>query len=141
VQLAGGAAIIHDDLDLVDGSSSAWRVEEAPPANGRFLNVIQVASSGAPALQAVTLTSSAAIQGAVVGDQVVVFSSSARGQPVALPFTYAVPGTGPRTHTLANMGAGVSVSIDKSGGQTKITVSSGSQNLPDGAGVVRFKDG
>ena len=140
VQLAGGAATLQADTDLQDGSSSAWRIEEAAPSSGRFLNVIQVGSNGAPALQAAALTSDATIQGAVVGDQVVVFSSRARGQAATLPFTYTVSGVGPRTHTLVNVGCGVSVSVSKTGGETKVTVAAGAQYAPDSAGVVRMND-
>ena len=140
VQLAGGAATLQADTDLQDGSSSAWRIEEAAPSSGRFLNVIQVGSNGAPALQAAALTGDATVQGAVVGDQVVVFSSRARGQAATLPFTYTVSGVGPRTHTLVNVACGVSVSVDKTGGQTKVTVAAGAQYAPDSAGVVRMHD-
>jgi hypothetical protein len=140
VQLAGGAASIHDDQDLVNGGSDAWRVEEAAPANGRFLNAIEVAAGSAPALQAVALSSSAAVQGAVLDGSVVVFSSLPRGNPVPLPFVYSVPGVSARTHVILNLAGSVAVSFDKSGGQTTVTVAAGSQATPID-GVLSISDG
>jgi hypothetical protein len=140
VQLAGGAATVHDDQDLVNGGSDAWRVEEAASPSGRFLNAIQVATGAAPSLQAVALSSAASLQGAVVDGWVVVFSALPRGNAVPLPFSYTVPGVGPRTHVILNLGGSVAVSFDKSGGQTTVTVSAGNQETPVD-GVLSIADG
>jgi hypothetical protein len=140
VQLAGGAATVHDDQDLAGGGSGAWRVEEAACGDGRFLNVVQVAAGAAPALQAVAISSSAPVQGALVDDWVVVFSELSRGEAVPLPFSYTVPGVDPRTHVILNLAASVAVSFDKSGAETTVTVSAGSQSTPVD-GVLRIPDG
>ena len=139
IPLQGGAASVHADNDLTVEASGAWRVEEAAPADGRFLNVVAVASGAAPAPATSVVTSIAEVAGARVGDQVVVFSRRPRGAAVTLPFSYTVADGGVHTHTLVNVEAGVDVAVVRSGGTTTITVSAGS-HAPDDAGLIRFSD-
>ena len=87
IPLQGGAASVHADDDLTVEASGAWRVEEAAPADGRFLNVVAVASGAPPAPATSTVVSTAEVAGARVGDQVVVFSRRPRGAAVTLPFS------------------------------------------------------
>ena len=141
VKLVGGTASIRPDSDVVEAPSDSYRVEQAATGEGKFLNVIEVSAGAAPPLSAQAVTSSATVHGAVFDDQVVLFSSRARGAAATLPFSYTIQGTEPRTHTLVNLEGAVSVEIDRDGSTTTITVSTGSQHPPNDAGMIRFADG
>ncbi len=138
--LVGGDAEVRADDDLAGGPSDAWRVEVEPGPGGRFLAVLEVATGSPPAPGAEHLTSSGEAEGALIGDEVVLFSSRPRGQSPALPFNYAVTGTEERTHTIANLDGPCAVSVDRQGGSTLVTVSAGSSHTPDDQGVLRFAD-
>jgi hypothetical protein len=140
VPLAGGAASVQADDDLMVEGSGAWRVEEAAPADGRYLNVVAVASGQAPSPAASAVASSDEVAGARVGEQVVVFSARARGAAVGLPFSYTVADDGVHTHTLVDLAAAVDVEVERAGGAVTVTVSAGS-HPPSPAGLLRFSDG
>ena len=136
--VSGGTATVAADTDLSDPATS-FRVQEAPTqAPGRLLNLIGVAVGAPPnvASQHVTGTQ---VEGVLWNNQVVMFSSNARGAAPALPFSYTVPSaTTPLTHTLANLSGPVNVAVTQSGGQTTVTVSAGSQYTPSSSGTVQF---
>lgn len=138
VPLLGGTPTVVSDGDLEVGTTS-YRVEEA--ATGpvtRFLNVLEAGAGSAPATTAQLVSTPGSVQGAKVGATVVLFSDRAKGAAPTLPFSYTVPGTGSLDHVLCNLGSGISVHAVASGGNTVVTVSSGTQFLPDAQGVVRF---
>lgn len=139
--LVSGAITMHQDTDLGDPpGSTAWRVQELPttPAAGRFLNVLQVASGTPPALTALHVTTTSGMEGALWNTDVVLFSTQALGAPPALPFSYTLPGTAPRTHTLLNMAGSFDVVATWAGGQTTVTVSPGTTYTANSQGVLRF---
>ena len=141
MKLIGGPAQVMADSDLESGASSAWRVQELPesPSTGRFLNVVAVASGGAPALSAKLVQSDGAMQGAQVGAQVVLFSGNPLGAPAALPFSYSVECIGPQVHLLANMAESYSVTVSASGTTRKVTVAPGNQVAASADGVLRIE--
>ncbi len=139
VPLVGGTPAAASDADLDIGGSAAIRVVE--PATGvtsRFLNVI-AAGAAPPAVNAVHVTTSGAMEGADTGSLVAMFSSHALGAAAALPFSYTVSGTQARTHVIANLAGGVDVAVDKSGGKTTVTVSAGAKYPASASGVVVVK--
>jgi hypothetical protein len=140
--LLGGTASVRDDGDLIDGSSDAWRLALAPSSDvTRYLVVVGVADGGPPTLGA-TLVEGDDVEGAAWADQAVVFSKAAKGAAPGLPFTYTVPGTGPRTHTVTGLAPGsVDVAIGTSGGATQVTVSAGAQHTVTPEGALHFSDG
>jgi hypothetical protein len=87
--------------------------------------------------QQVTTTTNV-MQGALWNNDVVLFSTSALGAPPALPFSYTLPGTGVRTHTLLNMTGSCDVAVIHAGGQTTVTVSPGTTYSANSQGVLRF---
>jgi hypothetical protein len=130
---------LANDGDLEGGPSTAFRVAEAKAGvESRFLNVIAVAEGGAPSLSAAHVVSSGAMEGAVAGGTVILFSRNAQGAASALPFSYTVPGTAKRTHILANMATAVDVGVAIVGGDTVVTVSKGSTHAVAPSGVVTF---
>ena len=138
VNLLGGAPSVVPDSDLEAGTASV-RVEEAATGlTSRFLNVLEVASGAAPTTTAQLVSTPGAVQGARVGDTVVLFSDRPRGLPPVLPFSYTVSGTGSLTHLLYNLDVPVSAQLSASGGNTVVTVSAGSTYTPDAQGHVRF---
>jgi hypothetical protein len=133
---------VHDDGDLADGASTAWRISEVPsnPAQGRLLNVIAVGDGGAPSLNQVSaIQSQNPVAGAVLSDVVTVFSAQAHGAPAPLPFSYTVAGGETRLHVIANLGQSVDVSASAQGNQKVITVTAGSGHAPSTAGVVKVE--
>ncbi len=136
--LVGGSTTVLADTDLVGGGSNAWRVQVQPPSSGRFLAVLEVADSSAPALQATHVSSTGQVEGALLADQVVMFSQRSFGQSATLPFSYSIQGTEQRTHTLINMSSACEIQVSKQGGDTTVTVNTGSSVTPDAQGLVRF---
>lgn len=133
-KLLGGDVAVE-----ADGSEdSSYRIEEAQTGNvTRYLNVMQVASGSAPTINPQLVGEAGKVRGAVLGDAVVVFSDRPRGEPVALPFSYTVTGTGNRSHVIANLATGtVNVTATRDGGSTTVTVASGGSSTVDSAGVV-----
>ena len=140
VPLRAGTESVALDSDLAGGASSAWRIAEGPTGTvSRFLNVVRVADGAAPRVDATHVASDGDMEGAAAGTRVVMFSKNAFGASPKLPFSYSLPTVAGRTHLLANMDAGVSLSLDKSGGMTQVTVSAGSTS-PSGAGLVSFTE-
>ena len=136
--LLGGNASITNDGDLVDGNSSAWRVQVAPSgAPSRFVSVAKVAAGASPSLSASLDTSVSSVRAVVLPDAVVVASDSAFGKAAALPFSYRAS-AGARKHVLVNIDEAVRIDTSTQGGDTVYTVSSGSTYTPSAAGVVRF---
>ncbi len=133
--LSDGAPKIAPDNDT-DDKTTAWRVEVAPNATQRYAAIVSVAN-GAPPPLAATSVRGPGIEGIAWSNQVVVFSVAARGAPAALPFTYTIKGTEPRTQTLVNMGQPVDVSVTRDQTTTTVRVSAGSQLKPE-QGVVHF---
>jgi len=145
--LVSGAANIVKDTDLEGDplGSNCWRVQQsaATPLSGRFLNIIGVAAGAPPALSASLVTAATNVmQGALWNDQVLLFSNSSLGAPPALPFSYTLPGTASRTHTLFNMTVlgGYDITVTRAAGQTTVTVSSGATYNANSQGVLRFTD-
>jgi hypothetical protein len=69
---------------------------------------------------------------------VVVLSSKPFGKPASLPFSYAVPGTAERWHTIVNLGEPVEVVAAQEPRGRRITVRAGNEK-PSQAGVVRVR--
>lgn len=139
--LLGGTATVRDDGDLEDGSSEAHRLALGPTSDvSRYLVVVAVGDGGPPTIGA-ELVEGDDIEGAAWADQAVVFSKASKGAPLALPFSYTVPGTGPRTHTVTGAPPGaVDVAVDKTGADTVITVTAGSQHTVTAEGALHFAD-
>jgi hypothetical protein len=139
--LSAGDATVRSDDDLADGASEAYRLTLAPTGTvTRYLVAIEVQSPDAAMLEAERVDVSGEIEGAVFGDQVVLFSRLALGAPAPLPFTYTVAGDSVRAHTLSNMSGAVDVSVSKSGGSTTVTVSAGLEHPASAEGLVRFAE-
>jgi hypothetical protein len=140
--LQGNNPTVVEDTDLPEGGSRGFRVEVAPadPARGRFLAVVQVAGGAPPTLAAERITSRAPIDGAVVADEVVVFSAQPMGKPAPLGFSYTVPGTGRRTHTLVDMAGSCDISAARTGNTTTITVAAGAKHKASAQGMIRFTE-
>jgi hypothetical protein len=140
--LVSGAASVLSDIDLgEDQTCTAWRVQQnaSAPQTGRFLNVLQVATGSPPALSAQHVTTSTnGMEGALWNNDVVLFSTAALGASPTLPFSYTLPGTGTRTHTLLNMTGSCNVAVTHAGGQTTITVNAGTTYHANRQGVLRF---
>jgi hypothetical protein len=138
--LVSGAITVQQDTDVEDGST-AWRVQQAPssPLSGRFLNVLQVASGAPPALTAQRVTTTTNVmEGALWNNDVIMFSTSTMGAPPTFPFSYTLPGTDSRTHTLLNMSGSCDVAFTRASGQTTVTVSTGTTYRANSQGVLRF---
>ena len=140
VQLSGGAASIASDSDLEPSGSESFRVQEAPGNGGRFLNVMAVASGTAPSPDVSSVTSTSAIEGAVIDTRVAIFSSSTKGGAISLPLSYTFTGTGTFRHIIANLspGSALSAEVSASGGETTVTISSGGALMATSNGVLRF---
>ena len=137
--ISGGTPAVNPDTDLSDPSATSFRVQEAPTQNpARILNLLAVAVGAPPSVASQHVTGTQ-VEGVLWNNQVVMFSSNARGAAPALPFSYTVPSaTTPLTHTLANLSGPVNVAVTQSGGQTMVTVSAGSQYTPSSSGTVQF---
>jgi hypothetical protein len=137
-KVLGGAITVKSD----GGSRGASRIQEAAEGDtSRYLNVMQVASGAAPAIDPKPIggiNPADAVRGAVWNDTVVVFSNAKAGTPAALPFSYTVPGTGKLTHMLVNMtpNQAVKITATPDSGSTKVTVESGSGSSADADGVI-----
>ncbi|HVH41797.1 MAG TPA: hypothetical protein VM925_05620 [Labilithrix sp.] len=132
-KLLGGAISVEPD----GGEDSSYRIEEAAEgAVTRYLNVMQVASGAAPAINPQLIGEAGKVRGAVWNNAVVVFSDRPRGEMPALPFSYIVPGEGNPTHMLVNMTGSVNVTAVRSGGSTTVTVAAGNGATADADGVI-----
>lgn len=132
--LLGGAVSVHDDSNL---GSSAHRIEQAATgAVSRFLSVVEVGSSGAPALSAQLVGTPGTVRGAIANNHVVIFSDLPRGATPPVPFSYTVPGTGTPTHVLLGMSGSYSITASRSGGSTTVTVAAGNDVKADADGVL-----
>lgn len=132
--LLGGAITAHTNEEF---GSTSHRLEQAATGQvSRFLSVLQVGSSGAPAISPQLIGSPGTVRGAVWNDTVVVFSDLPRGAVPPLPLTYTVPGTGNPTHMLVNMPGSYKVTATRSGGNTTVTVAAGNEVTADPEGVL-----
>lgn len=138
-KLAGGAQATAQDTDLPDFSSEAFRITTASEGEvSRFLHVVTVGEAGAP-VPAAEAIEGVGVEGAVVGDHVVVFSAAAFG---ATPgeVSYTVPSDPGRTHLIANQSGPVTVNVTASGQTTTVTVTPGGTVEPNEAGVVEITE-
>jgi hypothetical protein len=76
------------------------------------------------------------MRGALSNGAVVLFSDLPRGATPSLPITYSVPGTAMITHVLLNMSGSYAVSASRSGGNTNVTISAGTDATADADGVL-----
>jgi hypothetical protein len=136
--VSGGVATVTADSDLSDPATS-YRVQETPAQTpGRLLNLVAVATGAAPDVTAQYVTGSH-VEGVMWRDQVVIFSSYARGVAAGLPLSYTVPGTAVLTHTLTNLPmSAVDATVTYLNGQTTVTVSAGSTYTPSAAGTLQI---
>lgn len=135
----GGASQVAQDDDLAEGASRAFRIETAP-TDGRFLTVVEVAEGDPPALSARALDGEGDVAGVILGDDVVVFSN-APGGATRGSFSYRLPGTDRRTHTLVNLtpAASHAVTVERSGGETIVSVAPGKGTEASAHGVIRVE--
>jgi Heparinase II/III-like protein len=136
--VSGGTPKVAPDTDLSSPATS-YRVQEAPTQTpARLLNLIGVATGAPPNVTSQHVTGTQ-VEGVLWSNQVVMFSSNARGAAASLPFSYTVPTVAtPLTHTIANLRSAIDVAVTRSGVQTTVTVSAGSQYAPSAAGTVQF---
>jgi len=140
--LVSGATTIRPDTDIEQGCR-AWRVQQAPanPEEGRFLNILQVASGAPPALTAQYIANGhLTTEGVLWNDNVLFFSKNSFGIKAPPPYTYTLPGTAIRTHTLFNMEpyAGYDITITRTESQTVVSVNNGGGYNANSQGVLRF---
>jgi hypothetical protein len=112
----------------------------ATSANGRFLAAIRTGSGGPPALGASALATSGDMEGALIGGDAVLFSKRPFGQAPALGFSYTVPRSSGRVHTLVDMSGSVDIAFSQTATDTTVTVSSGSGHAASAEGVVSFTE-
>jgi hypothetical protein len=137
--LTTAAVTVRDNTDL-PGYSPTYRLdEEGAAATSRFLNVLQTAVGDPPALNAVHIVGSN-VEGALIGTDVVVFSSLSLGSPASLPFEYSVPDVATHNHVLVNMSGSCAISVRKAGGVTQVQVTSGGTYVADNQGLIFFQD-
>ena len=91
------------------------------------LAVLRVATGQPPTVMTEPIVGPG-IQGAVSGDQVVVFSTQPLGRPASLPFSYQIKGSAKHQHTLVNMAGSCDVKISRERGAVTVVVSAGSRH-------------
>lgn len=137
IPLLAGTTSVRQDTDLSDSECTAWRVQQDPDSpDGRFLNLIGVASGSAPSVTTQRILATGTIDGAVWSNNVAVFSKQAKGAPSALPFSYTIVGTSVRTHLFYNMRGSYNISIVKQTSDTVVTVSQGTQYTASSQGFI-----
>ncbi|MBX3221837.1 MAG: heparinase II/III family protein [Labilithrix sp.] len=138
--LDGGEVKVQKDTDLIDGGSTAWRVEVGPNATGRVLSLLRTGARGAPAPPPAEAIAAPGVAGVASSSHVIVFSSAPLGRPAALPFSYKVKDGPKRQHVLANMRGGCDVDVSRAGGTVTVRVSPGTKYRATEQGLVRFSD-
>ena len=110
--------------------SGKWRIEvspELPAEEDRFLNVLQIAGSGATPAEARLVTGADGLAGAQISDRVVIFTAG------ALPARYEVSSSTPAGHLLVQLPPLSDVTVHING------ISLGTQKV-NAQGVLSFQD-
>ena len=137
--LIGEPPAVRPDTDLLPDGSRAWRAQ-ATTTTGRFLAALRVASGAAPRLDASLVTTTGDLEGVALPGDVVLFSKLPFGRAPKLGFSYRVPSSAGRVHTLFNMSGSVGVTVARDAGTTVVTIGAGSDQTASAGGIIRFSE-